>query len=70
MVSKYRPRCPIITVTRSPSVGRQVHLYRGCYPIVYDNTKIFEDWQEEVDARIKLGIDEGKRMGYGPARTA
>ena len=24
----------------------------------------------EVDARIKLGIDEGKRMGYGPARTA
>jgi len=64
MVSKYRPRCPIITVTRSPSVCRQSHLYRGCYPLLYESNEHAGDWQEEVDARINLGMIEGKRMGY------
>ena len=36
LVAKYRPRVPIITVTRYPQVARQCHLYRGCYPVVYD----------------------------------
>lgn len=35
LVAKYRPRVPIITITRYPQVARQCHLYRGCYPIVY-----------------------------------
>lgn len=34
-VAKYRPRVPIITITRDPQTARQVHLYRGCYPFVY-----------------------------------
>lgn len=36
LVAKYRPRVPIITVTRFPTIARQVHLYRGCYPFVFD----------------------------------
>ncbi|MCP5810352.1 hypothetical protein NL321_29825, partial [Klebsiella pneumoniae] len=35
LLSKYRPRCPIIAVTRHPQTARQVHLYRGVLPIVY-----------------------------------
>lgn len=35
LVSKYRPRCPIITVTRFEQVARQAHLYRGILPLHY-----------------------------------
>ncbi|KAI5646552.1 pyruvate kinase, alpha/beta domain-containing protein [Phthorimaea operculella] len=35
LLSKYRPRCPIIAVTRLPQTARQAHLYRGVLPIVY-----------------------------------
>ncbi|CAG9795347.1 unnamed protein product [Diatraea saccharalis] len=38
LVSKYRPRCPIIAVTRQPQTARQAHLYRGVLPIVYQGT--------------------------------
>jgi len=34
-VSKYRPRCPIIAVTRFPQTARQAHLYRGLVPLIY-----------------------------------
>ncbi|KAI8376176.1 pyruvate kinase [Radiomyces spectabilis] len=35
LVSKYRPRAPIVVITRNPQAGRQVHLYRGCFPFLY-----------------------------------
>lgn len=35
LISKYRPRCPIIAVTRYAQVARQCHLFRGILPIHY-----------------------------------
>lgn len=35
LVSKYRPRCPIIAVTRFAQCARQCHLYRGILPLIY-----------------------------------
>merc|ERR1711962_1844944 len=35
IVSKYRPCCPILSVTRSPQVARQMQMYRGCIPLLY-----------------------------------
>ncbi|KAF7729938.1 Pyruvate kinase [Apophysomyces ossiformis] len=35
LISKYRPRAPIIVITRNPQTARQVHLYRGCFPFHY-----------------------------------
>lgn len=35
LVSKYRPHCPIITVTRYPQIVRQCHLHRGLLPLHY-----------------------------------
>lgn len=34
-MAKYRPRCPIIAVTRHEQVARQSHLYRGIIPLHY-----------------------------------
>ncbi|KAF9159618.1 Pyruvate kinase [Actinomortierella ambigua] len=62
MVSKYRPQCPIITITRNAATARQVHLYRGCYPFHYQEPKS-SDWQQDVDARLQCGIEEGVAAG-------
>ncbi|KAF9180380.1 Pyruvate kinase, partial [Haplosporangium sp. Z 767] len=62
LVSKYRPMCPIICLTRNASTARQVHLNRGCYPFHY----AFErgpDWQEDVDARLQYGMTQGIEAG-------
>ena len=36
LISKYRPRCPIIAVTRFAQTARQCHLYRGILPVIYE----------------------------------
>ena len=35
LMAKYRPRCPIIAVTRNEQVARQCHLWRGILPLQY-----------------------------------
>ena len=36
LVAAYRPRCPVLAVTRNAQTARQCHLYRGIFPIHYD----------------------------------
>ncbi|KAI8865939.1 pyruvate kinase [Ramicandelaber brevisporus] len=75
LVAKYRPAVPIITITRTPHVSRQVHLYRGSYPFLYERPqtlpkvdevgtqKYREAWQEDVDSRITWGMEQAKQYG-------
>ena len=35
LMAAYRPRCPIIAVTKHSQTARQMHLYRGVFPIYY-----------------------------------
>jgi len=62
-VSKYRPRCPIIAVTRLEQTARQAHLYRGILPFFYDEPRL-DDWIQDVDARCKAAIEFGKRRNF------
>ncbi|XP_063612428.1 pyruvate kinase-like isoform X2 [Penaeus indicus] len=63
LVSKYRPRCPIVAVTRYPQVARQCHLYRGIIPIHYTAERI-EDWMNDVNARVDYAVQYGKECGF------
>jgi pyruvate kinase len=59
LLSKYRPVCPIIMITRDEHTSRQGHLYRGVYPFWFPSPKPDFDkvnWQEDVDERIKWGV--------------
>lgn len=41
LIAKYRPRCPIIAVTRFHQVARQSHLHRGILPLCYSGIYYF-----------------------------
>ncbi|BGP13381.1 hypothetical protein JCM10213_008540 [Rhodosporidiobolus nylandii] len=65
LVAKYKPACPIITITRNEQTSRQIHLHRGCYPMFYDEAKPTTDegWQTDVDNRIRYGLSRGLELG-------
>jgi pyruvate kinase len=70
MISKYRPRCPIIAVTRNEIAARQMHLWRGCYPLLITKPKPYTDlvegeqWLKDVDYRIQTAIERTKSIGF------
>ncbi|XP_050685137.1 pyruvate kinase-like isoform X1 [Leptidea sinapis] len=63
LFSKYRPRCPIIAVTRNAQTARQAHLYRGVLPILYQEA-IASDWMKDVDNRVQYGLKFGRARGF------
>lgn len=65
LVSKFKPPCPIITITRNEQTSRQIHLHRGCYPMFYEAPKPTSDegWQVDVDNRIRYGLARGLELG-------
>jgi len=63
LVSKYRPQCPILAVTRFEQVGRQMQLFRGIIPMLYTEERK-EDWTDDIDARIQFAVDFGKKNGF------
>lgn len=53
-------------VTRNARASRYSHLYRGVYPFHYDVEKPdfkTTPWQEDVDNRLKWGINNAIKLG-------
>ncbi|KAJ9626987.1 Pyruvate kinase [Taxawa tesnikishii (nom. ined.)] len=66
LVSKYRPVCPIIMVTRNSRASRYAHLYRAVWPFHFPEAKPdfkTTPWQEDVDRRLKWGISNAIKLG-------
>uniref|UniRef100_A0A3Q0KH21 Pyruvate kinase n=1 Tax=Schistosoma mansoni TaxID=6183 RepID=A0A3Q0KH21_SCHMA len=63
LISRHRPRCPILTVTRHEVIARQIHLYRGVHPIYYGESRAGE-WYEDMDRRIRYALDYGKKRSF------
>jgi len=64
LISKYRPSCPIITVTRNEQTARQIHLHRGVYPFHYPEPRGIDksQWQTDVDNRIRWGLRNALKL--------
>ncbi|XP_058702498.1 pyruvate kinase PKM isoform X2 [Poecile atricapillus] len=63
LVSRYRPRAPIIAITRNEQTARQAHLYRGIFPVLCKDPAQ-DAWAEDVDLRVNLGMNVGKARGF------
>ncbi|KAL8197196.1 UNVERIFIED_CONTAM: hypothetical protein K2H54_015246 [Gekko kuhli] len=63
LVSRFRPRAPIIAVTRNEQTARQAHLYRGIFPVLCKEPT-HDAWAEDVDLRVNLGMNVGKARGF------
>ncbi|CAD6186440.1 unnamed protein product [Caenorhabditis auriculariae] len=61
--SRFRPPVPIMTISRNLGVCRQLHLYRGVFPVHY-NAERAADWPTDVDNRINHAIEVGKDRGF------
>mgnify|MGYP003571885211 CR=1 FL=1 len=56
LIAAYRPRCPILAVTRNGMTARQLHLWRGVFPIHYkDEPKA--NWIDDINTRVKFAYD-------------
>ena len=55
LLAKYRPRCPIVTITRDPHVARILHLYRGTLPVLIREARK-EPWVDDVEFRIQQSV--------------
>jgi len=58
LMAAYRPRCPIVAVTRDAKLARQLSLYRGVYSVL-DTTPSSDEWADDVDRRVWLAFDVG-----------
>ncbi|CAH1373691.1 unnamed protein product [Tenebrio molitor] len=63
LISRYRPICPIIAITRNAFTARQAHLSRGVLPLFYPLDRL-DDWSKDVETRISFGISFGKWKGF------
>ncbi|KAK7791837.1 hypothetical protein R5R35_001251 [Gryllus longicercus] len=63
LIAKYRPRCPIIAVTRNSQVARQCHLYRAILPLEYTAGPL-ADWMRDVDTRVQYGLTFAQKKGF------
>ncbi|MGH0182489.1 UNVERIFIED_CONTAM: hypothetical protein FKN15_009315 [Acipenser sinensis] len=62
LLSRYRPRAPIIAVTRNERLARQAHLYRGIFPALVREPPS-PVWSDDVDQRVNFGMEIGEREG-------
>uniref|UniRef100_A0ACB8E4L3 Uncharacterized protein n=1 Tax=Sphaerodactylus townsendi TaxID=933632 RepID=A0ACB8E4L3_9SAUR len=73
LVSRFRPRAPIIAVTRDEQTARQAHLYRGIFPVLCKEPT-HDAWAEDVDLRVNLGMNVATSIALvaseGPVFTA
>ncbi|XP_046364485.1 pyruvate kinase PKM-like isoform X4 [Haliotis rufescens] len=60
LVSAYRPRCPILAITRNAQTARQCHLYRGIFPIHYSADR--DCSPEDLDALTDEAAGSDSRM--------
>ncbi|VDD85608.1 unnamed protein product [Enterobius vermicularis] len=63
LVSRCHPSVPVLAISREDFVARQLHLFRGVFPLYYPEDKD-DDWPTDIDRRINYGISVGKERGF------
>merc|ERR1711865_1075186 len=68
LLAQFRPRCPIVVVTRKAATSRICHLYHGCYSMLYPKAKDSEaSWSDDVEERFEWALALCKERGFAKA---
>lgn len=62
-LSKYRPCCPLIVVTRNDITARRCNLFKTLYGLYYTNP-VLPDWTKDLELRILHGLIYGQCLGF------
>ncbi|XP_032512913.2 pyruvate kinase-like [Danaus plexippus] len=63
IVAKYRPRCPIIALTRYAAIARSLHMWRGIIPLIYEAGPAV-DWQMDLENRVHFCTKWAMEQGF------
>lgn len=63
LVSKYRPRCPILAITADSHVAQLCNLFRGVFPLLYTG-KSTGDFSADVNQRVQWAIKEAQLANF------
>ncbi|KAF5294036.1 hypothetical protein FQR65_LT10941 [Abscondita terminalis] len=58
LISHFRPRCPIIAITRNPDIIPIILLYRSVIPLYFTEMEDV-DWVTDVDIMLNYGVKFG-----------
>lgn len=59
LLSKYRPVCPVLAVTRCETAARWVNLHRGILPLLYPNPCA----ENDINARVSFALTCARKSG-------
>ncbi|KAJ8733337.1 hypothetical protein PYW08_001635 [Mythimna loreyi] len=62
-VAQFRPRCPILAVTRYGLVARQLHQWRGVMPLIFE-APLDSEWAINLEKRVNFAISWGIERGF------
>lgn len=62
-ISKFRPSCPTIVVTKSDHTARVCCLYKTLYGLYY-NEDMLKEWTKDLEVRILHGLVYGQCLGF------
>merc|ERR1712211_3554 len=60
---KVQATLPHSSVTSYGQVARQMQIFRGCIPLLYEKEREAA-WMKDVDDRVQYAIDFGKRSNF------
>eukprot|EP00965_Chrysotila_dentata_P182630 6030433-Pleurochrysis_carterae.AAC.1 len=59
LISRWRPRCPILVLSRDPHTGAACNLHRGCIPYLYPHPK--KEGGPDAEERFAYAMDIAKK---------
>ncbi|XP_074104623.1 pyruvate kinase PKM [Cotesia typhae] len=63
LLSIYRPRCPVVAVTRHQIVSQCLRIYFAIHPIHY-TCETNSNWNEDIEARVKCGMNYLRQSSF------